>query len=272
MGATLRNSAAHFRFGLSRQIQGYARSQGTPWLYKSAPSVAAGGALSFCHRAHIICERRRVQHPVSVGNSGSLATASTRCSVRGSDDTAVVIRRVKSWGGIGMSVEKAKSQLVGIEAELGRLKARLTELEARAERLRVYIEVAHELELPGIEHFGANRLGSETKGEKMAAECVAIISAHGRPMKTRELVDELERRGFAIGGENKITNLSSSLSKAKSLLRIDRATGWMLVQWDDASHAGSDPRHGVAHDVDEDERHGESMAAPDASGTPDFLR
>jgi hypothetical protein len=61
--------------------------------------------------------------------------------------------------------------------------------------------------------------------------CADLIRESGRPWHTRELIAELTRRGFVIGGANQIGNLSNRLG-ASGLLRSTK-TGWHLIDWPD---------------------------------------
>jgi hypothetical protein len=73
---------------------------------------------------------------------------------------------------------------------------------------------------------------ADAVGEKViATEAAAreIISAIGRPVPTREMLTELDRRGFAVGGKDPMATLTTRLSRAPSL-ENHRPYGWRLKE------------------------------------------
>ena len=130
-----------------------------------------------------------------------------------------------------MSMEKATAKLALVEQDLDKARARVRDLEQQAERLRTYIEVATELNSsPQLK--APVRPAKITKGEKLVGYCIEIITAREGPVRTRELVAELTKRGIDIGGTNPVTNLSGALSKSPHLIN-DRVNGWSLAEWEE---------------------------------------
>ena len=66
--------------------------------------------------------------------------------------------------------------------------------------------------------------GRITETERVAAE---IIKEAGRPVTTRDLLVELERRGVEVGGKHPFSTLSARLTRAPTLTGT-RGVGWSL--------------------------------------------
>jgi len=64
----------------------------------------------------------------------------------------------------------------------------------------------------------------------MAQVATQIIRESCKRQTTRELLDALEERGYVVTGENKVTNLSSTLSRCEALA-ANKVEGWGLVEW-----------------------------------------
>ncbi len=61
--------------------------------------------------------------------------------------------------------------------------------------------------------------------QETEARALEIISGLGRPVPTRELLDELRKRGLEIGGKDPASTLSARLSRAPKLENV-RPHGW----------------------------------------------
>lgn len=66
--------------------------------------------------------------------------------------------------------------------------------------------------------------GRISETEHVATE---IIRERGRPVSTRELLVELEKRGIEVGGKDPFSTLSARLSRAPTLVGT-RGIGWSL--------------------------------------------
>jgi hypothetical protein len=140
-----------------------------------------------------------------------------------------------------MSVVKAEQDLANLRLEIDKTRARLTEMEEQATKIAHFIEMsnvyspsAYALEISSGGRIAPNgvfrpRLNGEPP--KNVRVVVDILRERGRPIKTKDLVDELERRGITTGGKIPVTNLSSALSRFKQLLSADRSEGWSLNEW-----------------------------------------
>ncbi len=77
-----------------------------------------------------------------------------------------------------------------------------------------------------------SREAADAVGERvLATEAVAkeIISALGRPVPTREMLAEMEQRGFVVGGKEPMATLMTRLIRAPSLENY-RPYGWRLKE------------------------------------------
>ena len=138
-----------------------------------------------------------------------------------------------------MSIERAEADLALARVDVSRLGVSLESAKARMVRLEHYIEVARAYER------GADGPSDDRgRGDGTLAEAAtAIIRERGNRQPTRVLVDELEARGHQIGGANKITNLSSTLSRAPHL-SANKLKGWGLKEWGDEEPTPPD-RNGI---------------------------
>lgn len=65
---------------------------------------------------------------------------------------------------------------------------------------------------------------------KVVEASIEILRATGKPLQTRQLFIELQKRGFTFTVNNPLVNLSNKLGKS-SLLRSYGTLGWHLVEW-----------------------------------------
>lgn len=163
--------------------------------------------------------------------------------------------------GCVMSVERAQADLKRVNQEASRLKIQLLMATERITKLEHYIELA--------KVYDANADGvtdnKPQNGSSLVAASIEIIAEAGVRQPTRHLVEELERRGHVIGGQNKVTNLSGTLSRAPELT-ASRTEGWGLAAWDSSHKAKaeaqpsepSEPEEGppwAPSDEDSDDAH-----------------
>lgn len=143
-----------------------------------------------------------------------------------------------------MSVERARAELALVESELGRLKIRLNEAEARIVKLQNYIDISSEYErFP--DGLAAAKRTAVTIQEVMSHEAKTELLNHGARLSTAELLRRLESRGVEVPGNNKIQNLSGYLSRS-GMFDANRKEGWGLKEWkmgDDSEdeRASADP-------------------------------
>jgi hypothetical protein len=137
-----------------------------------------------------------------------------------------------------MSVERAEADLAAARALVRRLETQLEDARKRVVKLEHYVEMAREYDgKPTREE--PNRAPSRRSGGVSGAAVRAVLDIlreAGRPMMTRDLVEELTKRGVPIPGDpaRVVVNLSGYLSREKAV-RSDRAHGWSLAETGDAS-------------------------------------
>lgn len=76
----------------------------------------------------------------------------------------------------------------------------------------------------GVPRAVVGMSGRVSETERVAAE---IIRERGRPVGTRDLLAELERRGVEVGGKDPFSTLSARLTRAPTLVGT-RGIGWSL--------------------------------------------
>ncbi len=138
-----------------------------------------------------------------------------------------------------VSVVKAQEDLESLRVQIEETKRNLAELEAQAVKIAHFIEMAN-VYAPSPDHpenaapdngNKSTRLRQAGDPPKNVRVAISILRERNQPMKTKELVDELAKRGITIGGKIPVTNLSSALSRFKDLLTADRSEGWSLNEW-----------------------------------------
>jgi hypothetical protein len=125
-----------------------------------------------------------------------------------------------------MAIDRALADLEEAKREAIRLSALLDSVHQRIRKLEIYIEMAESYESPS-----ASAAPVRLNASPIVPACISILRAHGTRMPARQLVEELERRGVLIGGTNKITNLSGTLSRAPEF-SASRLDGWGLAEWE----------------------------------------
>ena len=148
-----------------------------------------------------------------------------------------------------MSVDRAREDLESLEKASAQLRTRLAEIEARAAKVRAYIELAEEY--CGIHAEADSRAESQTprtrgrpgspSGPRSSAGIVAraqdvalqILRLENRPIPTRELLPLLTQRGVVIGGNLPASNLAGMMSRFDAVKSSKE--GWMLADSPDQS-------------------------------------
>jgi hypothetical protein len=126
-----------------------------------------------------------------------------------------------------MSIERAEADLARAKAEVARLTNQLQTAVAKVTKIENYLEIARTYDAPD----GDDSAKSRNAGSPIVHATIEILRERGTRQHARALVEELERRGHQIGGTNKITNLSGSLSRSP-LLSASRVDGWGLKEWE----------------------------------------
>ena len=142
-----------------------------------------------------------------------------------------------------MSLNRAEADLVKLDGEMQRLRARIAALEDQGVKLRHYIEVAREYE--GVPPTAAHTTLMASTSMTMAPTgsntraavdtTIALLRERRQPMHTRVLLEALAQRGVNVGGVNPVANLSGFLSREKDRLMNSRLTGWSLKEWGEPS-------------------------------------
>lgn len=115
-------------------------------------------------------------------------------------------------------LKKAKSELAKLELQVEITRARVLKLEHYIEMARIY--EASEADQPIAET-------PKRRGGVVGAVIDILRESRSEGMQTREILEELKKRGIDIGGNNPITNLSSTLSRADDLVNVP-GVGWTL--------------------------------------------
>ena len=126
-----------------------------------------------------------------------------------------------------MSIERAEADLERARSDATRLQAQLATLNRKIDKLENYIEMARVYLADDNDEPGKNR---RDNGPPQVQAVIEILREAKQRLLTRSLVEELERRGHYVGGSNKITNLSSALSRSPAL-ESNRSEGWALKEW-----------------------------------------
>lgn len=125
-------------------------------------------------------------------------------------------------------VQEAQEKLSVLQRELDSLNASRRRVEAKITALRAYL-VAEDVT---VEIHAEDRVTRSTFVKKvtlkdLVVECALKVLSDGRPRTTEELLNVLLSEKIVIGGVNKLTTLSSILSRDK-LFQASRKFGWSL--------------------------------------------
>lgn len=121
--------------------------------------------------------------------------------------------------------------------------ADLTKIEARASKIRAYIDMAREYAeaKPKQETDGpasttastSDTSNGRSKTRRAMDMAVDLIRAAGRPISTNDLLAQMERQGMILGGQKPTATLSNLLSRDKKRQVTSSKLGWKLVEWGD---------------------------------------
>ena len=142
-------------------------------------------------------------------------------------------------------VTKAQQELASIRKQLTDMDFRRRELESRANKLHMllkvtedlgYLQAANPAKAPGVGPLPLPPLPplptlsvateGKTQKEKITDFCAELLAV-GFPMKTSELLQELQQAGIEVGGANKLLTVSALLSKDDRFVP-SRKEGWSL--------------------------------------------
>ncbi len=146
-------------------------------------------------------------------------------------------------------VTKAQQELASIRKQLTDMDFRRRELESRANKLHMLLKVTEDLgylqatnpskapeagplplpPLPPLPKLSASLTvvtEGKTQKEKITDFCAELLAV-GFPMKTSELLQELQQAGIEVGGANKLLTVSALLSKDDRFVP-SRKEGWSL--------------------------------------------
>ena len=140
-----------------------------------------------------------------------------------------------------MFIEQALAELKHLDAESQHLRDQLAKNDERTSRLRIFVDVGQEFVDAGSKQGAdgpattptstSDASDSRTLTRRITDAVVDLIRAKGRPIRTRDLLAQIEQRGLDVGGKNPVATLSSCLSRDKKRLVNNRKLGWRLVEW-----------------------------------------
>ena len=129
-------------------------------------------------------------------------------------------------------IEQVLAKLAHWNAEAQRLHKQLTEAEEQANRFRNYVDVHREIEEAGSKQEPdvpasttvsvSDTADGRTLTRRVTDMAVDLIRAKGRPIRTRDLLVQMEQQGLIVGGQNRVTNLSGILTRDKKRLVVNR--------------------------------------------------
>ncbi|WP_428531965.1 hypothetical protein [Rhodopila sp.] len=140
-----------------------------------------------------------------------------------------------------MSLDKAREDLAELDRAVAQLRSKLSDVEARASKIRIYIEMAEmygeTCPTSSSDHHDLAAPPKRTRAsggivDKARTAVIAILTERKYPTSTRDLLSELLSRGIPVGGDKPSSNLSGMLSK--SLDFKSGAHGWSLASWDES--------------------------------------
>lgn len=113
-----------------------------------------------------------------------------------------------------------------------RLKTEITERQEQLRKVEGFIALYSEFAegVTGTVIPDDSDIGDAPAGKRLTIpDAVAAILRDGYPRETSVLLNMLESQGITVGGNKKIINLSSSLSRDRRRFQNVRGKGWRLV-------------------------------------------
>ena len=139
-----------------------------------------------------------------------------------------------------MFVEQVLAEMKHLDAESQRLRDQVTKNDERSRLLRAYIDVDQEFakagskqqtDGPALPRVSTSDRAGRSKSRRITDLAVDLIAAKGRPIRTRDLLPQMEQHGFPMGGRSPVATLSGFLCRDKKRLANNRRLGWRLVEW-----------------------------------------
>ena len=141
-----------------------------------------------------------------------------------------------------MAIERAKTDLARLQREIARLESQLFIAKGRATKLEHYLEVASEY---GEDADSETRAFRQENAKRHLTEiAIEILREEKKPLRTRDLIERIEKLGILVPGKDPVANLSSMLSRSDELM-ADRTAGWSLKAWADALERSTTAMAGV---------------------------
>ncbi len=128
------------------------------------------------------------------------------------------------------ALERAKGDLLKLQAELARVTATTLDLQRRIVDVSTFIRMFDFYKEEGAE-MARSRGGSSALAVQTVIE---HLKSSGKAAHTRDLVEMLKQEGFAVGGKDPVANLSGFLSRSPDLMN-SRSHGWALTTWGSAA-------------------------------------
>jgi hypothetical protein len=150
-----------------------------------------------------------------------------------------------------MAIEQARVDLQRLRRRIGQLEAELVDVRAKATKLEHFIEMASQYGLDSenngapnssTNHLVPKKAGQNSSADEITSAAAEVIKRHGRPVRTRDILVEIEKMGIVIVGKNPTANLSAYLSRSDRFV-ADRTQGWILL--DDSSKSEGDQTSAV---------------------------
>jgi hypothetical protein len=129
-------------------------------------------------------------------------------------------------------LKKAKDRLRVVQQQISALRAEESDLETTVrvlERMkfdREFADLNREIKIVAAKVEG--ELKRDPNNRIIIAHAVSEILADGKPRRTPQLVESLEKKGVPIAGKNKVAFVSQILSREKTKFLANRKTGWTL--------------------------------------------
>ena len=140
-----------------------------------------------------------------------------------------------------MYIEQVLADLAHLDARAQRARDQLAEIDEEATLLRAYVTVVRKYASAGSKQetngpvsttaSTCDTADGRSKSRRITDLAVHLITAKGRPIRTRDLLPQMEQHGLPMGGQNPVATLSGFLCRDKKRLVNNRKLGWRLVEW-----------------------------------------
>ena len=147
-----------------------------------------------------------------------------------------------------MFSEQALVELEHLDADSQRLRNQRAEIDnklakndERTSLLRIYVGIGQEFVEAGskqgmagpasITAAASDTADGRSRSRRITDLAVDLIRAKGRPIRTRDLLPQMEKHGLPMSGRSPVATLSGFLCRDKKRLANNRRLGWRLVEW-----------------------------------------